>query len=121
VWRSLLDAGARIAFGTDFPVEPIEPVQGIYSAVTRQSREQPGDPPNGWLPEQRLSIEEAIRLYTAGSAYAEFQENEKGTLEEGMLADLVVWDRDLSSIPPAEILAAAPDLTMVGGRVVYER
>lgn len=121
VWRSLLDAGARIAFGTDFPVEPIDPVEGIYSAVTRQSRDQPGDPPNGWLPEQRLSIEEAIRLYTAESAYAEFQEGDKGTLEAGMLADLVVWDRDLTSIPPEEILAAAPDLTMVGGRFVYER
>ena len=121
VWRSLLDSGARLAFGTDFPVEPIAPVEGLYSAVTRQSREEPGDPEGGWLPEQRLSMEEAIRLYTAGSAYAEFLEEEKGTLAAGMLADLVVWDRDLTSIPPEEILAAAPDLTMVGGRVVYER
>ena len=121
VWRSLLDAGARIAFGTDFAVEPIEPVQGLYSGVTRQSREEPGDPPDGWLPEQRLSLEETLRLYTAGSAYAEFQEADKGTLAEGMLADLVLWDRDLTSIPPEEILVAAPDLTMVGGRIVYER
>jgi hypothetical protein len=121
VWRSLLDADARVIFGTDFAVEPIEPVQGIYSAITRQSREEPGEPPDGWLPEQRLSFEEAIRLYTAASAYGEFQEEVKGTLSEGMLADLVIWDRDLTSIPPGEILVAAPDLTMVGGRVVYER
>jgi predicted amidohydrolase YtcJ len=120
-WRGLLDAGARIAFGTDFSVEPLEPVQGLYSAVTRQSREEPGEPAGGWLPEQRLTFEEAVRLYTAGSAYGEFQEDEKGTLEAGMLADLVIWDRDLSSIPPEEILVAAPDLTMVGGRVAFER
>ncbi|MEN8376480.1 MAG: amidohydrolase [Gemmatimonadota bacterium] len=120
-WRSLLDSGARIAFGTDFAVEPLEPVQGLYSAVTRQSREEPGEPAGGWLPEQRLTFEEAVRLYTAGSAYGEFQEDEKGALEAGMLADLVIWDRDLSSIPPEEILVAAPDLTMVGGRVAFER
>jgi predicted amidohydrolase YtcJ len=119
VWRSLLDAGAVVAFGTDFGVEPMEPVQGLYSAVTRQSREQPGTPPGGWLPEQRLTIQEAIRAYTAIPAWVEFQEHQKGTLERGMLADLVVWDRDLLAIPPLEILEAKPDLTVVGGRVVH--
>jgi predicted amidohydrolase YtcJ len=121
VWRSLLDAGAAIAFGTDFPVEPMAPVEGIYSAVTRQSREEPGAPPGGWLPEQRLRREEAIRLYTAGSAFAEWQENRKGTLEAGMLADLVVWSADLLTVPEEEILRAEPVLTVVGGRVVYRR
>jgi hypothetical protein len=121
VWRSLLDAGATVVFGTDFAVEPMAPVEGIYSAVTRQSREEPGTPPGGWLPEQRLTREEAIRLYTAASAYGEWQEGRKGTLRPGMLADLVVWDRDLLTVPEAEILGATPDLTVVGGRVVFRK
>lgn len=120
-WRSLLDAGARVVFGTDFAVEPMAPVEGIYSAVTRQSREEPGTPQGGWLPAQRLTREEAIRLYSAGSAYGEWQEARKGTLQPGMLADLVVWDRDLLTVPETEILQAVPDLTVVGGRVVYRK
>jgi predicted amidohydrolase YtcJ len=120
-WRSLLDAGATVIFGTDFAVEPMAPVEGIYSAVTRQSREQPGVPPGGWLPEQRLTRAEAIRLYTAASAFGEWQEAVKGTLEPGMLADLVVWDRDLLTIPEVDILKATPVMTMVGGRVVYRK
>jgi predicted amidohydrolase YtcJ len=120
-WRSLLDAGAVVIFGTDFPVEPMPPVEGIYSAVTRQSREEPGMPPGGWLPEQRLTRQEAIRLYTATAAYGEWQEEVKGTLRPGMLADLVVWDRDLLTVPDVEILQAAPVLTVVGGRTVFRR
>ncbi|HEX8395556.1 MAG TPA: amidohydrolase [Longimicrobium sp.] len=120
-WRSLLNAGATVIFGTDFPVEPMPPVEGIYSAVTRQSREEPGVPPGGWLPSQRLTREEAIRLYTAASAIGEWQEARKGTLRPGMLGDLVVWDRDLLAIPEADILKAAPVMTVVGGRVVFER
>jgi len=116
----LLDAGASVAFGTDWAVEPLAPVEGLYSAVTRQSRVEPGNPEGGWLPEQRLTIEEAIRLYTAGSAFAEFEEHRKGTLDVGMLADMVVWDRDLLSIPTIEILDAGPLFTIVGGRIVYE-
>jgi predicted amidohydrolase YtcJ len=119
-WRKLLDAKARIAFGTDFAVEPLDPVEGLYSAVTRQSREKPGTPAAGWLPSQRVSMEEALSLYTASSAYAEFQEEEKGTLEPGKLADLVVWDRDLLTVPPEQILQAKPALTVVGGRAVYD-
>lgn len=120
-WKSLLDAGATVIFGTDFPVEPIRPVEGIYSAVTRQSREQPGTPPGGWLPEQRLTREQAIRLYTAASAFGEWEERRKGTLQPGMLADLVVWDRDLLTVPEPEMLQAEPLLTVVGGRIVYQR
>ena len=119
-WRKLLEARARIAFGTDFAVEPLDPVEGLYSAVTRQSREKPGTPPGGWLPSQRLSMEEAIALYTAGSAYAEFQEEVKGTLERGKLADLVVWDRDLLTVVPEQVLQAKPALTVVGGAIVYQ-
>ena len=119
VWRSLLDAGAVVSFGTDFGVEPIDPVEGLYSAVTRQSRDEPGMPPGGWMPEQRMTIQEAIRAYTAIPAWVEFQEIVKGTLEQGMLADLVVWDRDLLAIPALEILEAKPVLTVVDGRVVF--
>jgi predicted amidohydrolase YtcJ len=120
-WRSLLDAGATVIFGTDFPVEPMPPVQGIYSAVTRQSREEPGVPSGGWLPEQKLTREEAIRLYTAAPAFGEWQEKVKGTLQPGMLADLVVWSADLLTIPEAEILRAEPVMTVVDGRVVYQK
>ncbi|MBA4156287.1 MAG: amidohydrolase [Gemmatimonadetes bacterium] len=120
-WRSLLDAGATVIFGTDFPVEPMPPVEGIYSAVTRQSREEPGTPVGGWLPEQRLTREEAIRLYTAAPAYGEWEEERKGTLQPGMLADLVVWSADLLSVPEQQILDAEPVLTVVGGRIVYRR
>lgn len=120
-WRSLLDAGATVVFGTDFPVEPLPPVEGIYSAVTRQSREEPGVPPGGWLPAQRLTREDAIRLYTAASAFGEWEEGRKGTLRPGMLADLVVWDRDLLTVPDVEILQAVPVRTVVGGRTVYVR
>jgi predicted amidohydrolase YtcJ len=120
-WRSLLDAGATVVFGTDFPVEPMAPVEGIYSAVTRQSREEPGAPAGGWIPEQRLTREEAIRLYTATPAFSEWEEARKGTLRPGMLADLVVWDRDLLTVPESEILEAAPVMTVVGGRPVFRR
>jgi predicted amidohydrolase YtcJ len=119
-WRKLLDAGAQVIFGTDFDVEPIQPVQGLYSAVTRQSRDKPGTPLGGWLPSQKLTIQEAIRLYTAASAYGEFQEQVKGTLEPGKFADFVVWDRDLLTIPPEQILLAKPVLTVAGGRTVYD-
>ncbi|MFL5444508.1 MAG: amidohydrolase [Myxococcales bacterium] len=119
-WRKLLEAGARIAFGTDFAVEPLAPIEGLYSAVTRQSREPPFAPAGGWLPSEKLTLADAIRLYTAGSAYAEFQENDKGTLELGKLADLVIWDRDLFATAPEHLLEAKPLMTVVGGRVVYE-
>lgn len=119
-WRRLLLANARVAFGTDFAVEPLDPVEGLYSAVTRQSRQRPGTPPGGWLPQERLSMEETLSLYTAGSAYAEFQESGKGTLEPGKLADLVVWNRDLLTVPPQEILQVKPAVTVVGGKVVFE-
>lgn len=119
-WRKFLDAGATVIFGTDFAVEPMPPIEGLYSAVTRQSREEPGTPPGGWLPEQRLTMEEAIRLYTASSAYGEFQEDVKGTLEVGKFADLVAWDTDLLTAPAETLLQARPVLTIVGGRVVYD-
>jgi len=121
VWRTLLNAGATVIFGTDFPVEPIRPVEGVYSAVTRQSRDEPGTPPGGWMPEQRLTREEAIRLYTAAPAFGAWQEKVKGTLRPGMFADFVVWSADLLTIPAPQIRQAEPVMTVVGGRVVYHK
>jgi predicted amidohydrolase YtcJ len=118
-FRSFLDAGVPVAFGTDWSVEPLDPRIGLYAAVTRELPE--GGPAGGWFPEEKISLEDAIDLYTRGSAVAEFAEGEKGTLQPGMLADLVVFGRDLFRIPPREILGTPVDLTVVGGRVVHER
>jgi predicted amidohydrolase YtcJ len=118
-WHTFKAHGVPVAFGTDWPVEPISPYLGLYAAVTRQSPE--GDPAGGWWPEERLSIEDAIRNYTAAAAYASFEEREKGQVVAGMLADLVVHSKDLLTVEPAEILNTEPDLTVFDGRVVYER
>jgi predicted amidohydrolase YtcJ len=118
-WRRLLDAGAHVAFGTDYPVEPLDPREGLYAAVTRKNRK--GLPESGWFPDQILDIEEAIRLYTWEPAYAEFMEDRKGMLKEDYLADLAVYDRDLLNVAPEEILEARVDYTIVGGKIVYQR
>lgn len=116
-WRSLLRSGAHVAFGTDWPVEPLDPYRGLYAAVTRER--WGGGPPGGWNPEERLTIEEALRCYTAGGAYASFEEREKGMIAPGMLADLVVHTRDLLTIDPRAILRTKVALTIFGGRIVY--
>ncbi|KPL22813.1 MAG: hypothetical protein AMJ75_07330 [Phycisphaerae bacterium SM1_79] len=118
-WQRLLDAGAAIAFGTDYPVEPINPLEGLYAAVTRKDRA--GEPGDGWFPDQKLSMEKAIELYTLGSAYAEFMEDRKGMIREGYLGDVVVFNDDLMTIPYSRIMSAKVDYTIVGGKVVYER
>ncbi len=118
-FRRFLDSGVRLAFGTDWPVAPLDPMQGLYAAVTRATLD--GKNPNGWVPEQKITLAEAIEAYTLGSAYAEFQEKEKGTITPGKLADLVLVSDDLFSIDPANIKNAKVDLTMVGGRVVWQR
>jgi len=117
-FRSLLDAGAQLAFGSDWPVAPATPIDGIYAAVTRRTLDDRY--PGGWVPEQRITVEEAVRAYTTGAAYAEFSEADKGRLAPGLLADFVIVDRDLFSIPPEEIRQARVTLTVVGGRVIYE-
>jgi predicted amidohydrolase YtcJ len=118
-WRRLLDAGAKIAFGTDYSVEPLPPLEGIYAAVTRKDRL--GEPGDGWFPDQKLTPEEAIELYTLGSAYAQFMEDRKGMIKEGYLADMVIYDRDFMTLPEEEIMQALVDYTIVGGKVVFER
>ena len=118
-FRSFTNAGIPVAFGTDWYVEPLDPRIGLYAAVTREF--PGGGPPGGWFPEEKISLEDAIDLYTRGSAYAEFAEREKGTLEAGKLADVVVFAADLFRVPPREILTTPVDLTIVGGRVVFDR
>lgn len=118
-FRSLLDAGAVLAFGSDWFVAPMEPLTGIYAAVTRRTLD--GAHPDGWVPEQKISVAEAVRAYTAGSAYAESQEAVKGTLAPGKLADLVVLSRDIFTIDPVAIADTRVDATLLGGKVVYER
>jgi predicted amidohydrolase YtcJ len=117
VWKSLVSAGSMLAFGTDYPVEPLNPMEGLYAAVTRKDRL--GEEGNGWFPEQKLTMEEAIKFYTLGSAYAQFMENRKGILKPGYLADIVITDKDLLTIPQDEIMKTRVDYTIVGGKVVY--
>jgi len=117
VWRSLIDAGSLLAFGTDLPVEPLNPMEGLYAAVTRKDRL--GEEGEGWFPEQKINMEEAIKYYTLGSAYAQFMEDRKGKIKTGYLADIVIVDKDLLTIPENEIMKTKVDYTIVGGKVVY--
>ncbi len=117
-WRWVLDAGVTIAAGSDFPVDPENPLVGLHSAVTRQD---PKDwPEGGWHPEQRMTLDEALRAYTQGAAYAAYEEDRKGRIAPSLWADLTVVGRDLRSIPPGAIDDAGIAYTVVGGRVVYE-
>jgi predicted amidohydrolase YtcJ len=118
-FRSLLDSGATLAFGTDWTVAPLDPLLTIYAAVTRRTLD--GKHPLGWIPEQKISVEEAVRAYTVGSAYAEFSEKEKGTITPGKLADLVIINSDIFHIDPTEIEKARVVMTILDGKIVYER
>jgi predicted amidohydrolase YtcJ len=116
-WRSLVNAGSTLAFGTDYQVEPLNPIEGLYAAVTRKERR--GEDGEGWFPEQKLTMEEAIKFYTLGSSFAQFMENRKGMIRNGYLADIVIVDKDLLTITENEIMATKVDYTIVGGKVVY--
>jgi predicted amidohydrolase YtcJ len=115
-WREFLENNVRLAFGTDYPVEPITPFRGIYAAVTRKNEAGTAE----YFPEEKLTIDQAIAAYTTGAAYAEFAEKDKGVLAPGMLADFVVLDRDITKVPPAELLKTRVLRTVVGGKTVYE-
>lgn len=117
-FRALLDSGARVAFGSDWYVAPASPIQGIYAAVTRQTLD--GAHPEGWIPAQKISVAEALAAYTRTAAYASFEEKLKGKIAPGMLADLVVIDRDLTAIPPGDIAEARVLKTIVAGTTVYD-
>ncbi|MEO8189233.1 MAG: amidohydrolase [Acidobacteriota bacterium] len=116
-FRSLLDAGARLAFGSDWDVAPLSPIAGIDAAVTRRTID--GRNPRGWFPEQRIGVVEALTAYGSGAAWAAFEENEKGTLAPGKLADFVVLSSDIVSVPADRIVDAKVEATVVGGKIVY--
>lgn len=118
-FRSLLDAGARLAFGSDWFVAPPTPLEGIYAAVTRRTLDDAR--PGGWVPEQKITVEDALRAYTTGSAFAEYMEGQKGMIARGYLADLVLIDRDLTRVAPETIRDARVVMTVVGGTTVFER
>jgi predicted amidohydrolase YtcJ len=117
-WRKLIGSGCRIACGSDFPVEAVNPIWGIYAALTRQDHD--GNPNGGWRAEERMTLDEALRGFTADAAYASFMETVKGTIQPGMLADFTILDRDLYASTPSEILSARFIATVVGGAVLYE-
>jgi len=118
-FRTLLDKGVRLAFGTDWTVAPLNPMLTLYAATTRATLD--GKNPNGWVPEQKITIEEAVTAYTAGSAFAEFQEREKGTIARGRLADMVILSDDVFAIPAARIKDVNVLATIVGGAIVHQR
>jgi hypothetical protein len=118
-WKSLQSAGARLAFGTDYDVEPINPMRGLYACVTREALD--GGPPGGWIPQEKLPLQDCISAYTSGSAYAEFMEGKKGELKVGEFADFVILSQDLTKIPPRDILKTEVVRTVVGGKTVYQK
>lgn len=118
-FRSLLDATARLAFGSDWFVAPPSAAEGLYAAVTRRTLDE--QRPGGWIPGQKITLDEALRAYTSAGAYGQFEEANKGTLVPGMLADIAVFDRDLTEIPPDQIRNAGVRFTFVGGEMVYAK
>ena len=116
-WRTVFRSGARLALGSDFPVEDVNPFFGIYSAVTRQN--QQGTPAGGWYPDQKLTLPEAIRGFTSDAAYAAFEESSRGTIEPGKLADLTIVEGDLYAAPPSQLFATKVRYTVVGGEVAF--
>ncbi|SPE45037.1 Amidohydrolase 3 [Candidatus Sulfotelmatobacter sp. SbA7] len=117
-FRTFLNHGVHLAFGTDWDVAPLNPMLGLYAAVTRATLD--GKNPNGWFPEQKLTVEESVRAYTMGSAYAEFQEKEKGSITRGKLADMVILSDDILPIDPAKIRDVKVLKTIVGGKIVWD-
>jgi predicted amidohydrolase YtcJ len=118
-FRSLINSGAVVAFGSDWPVAPLVPLTGIYAAVTRRTID--GKNPNGWMPQEKVTVAQAVRAYTYNAAYAEGEETLKGAIQPGQLADIIVLSRDIFQIDPAEIENVRIDLTLLGGAVVYDR
>jgi predicted amidohydrolase YtcJ len=118
-FRSLIDARARVLFGSDWAVAPMDPLLGIYAAVTRQTLDDKN--PGGWVPDQKITVEEALRGYTINSAYGAFMERDLGTIERGKRGDLVVLSQNITRIDPTRIKDARVDYTIINGKVVYHR
>jgi predicted amidohydrolase YtcJ len=118
-WKTLAETGARLAFGTDYSVEPLNPMEGLYASVSRKDRL--GEEGDGWFPEEKITMEEAIEYYTLGAAFSQFMEDRKGIIKEGYLADIVITDKDLMTIPENEIMQTSIVYTIVGGFVVFEK
>jgi predicted amidohydrolase YtcJ len=116
-WRSFLDHGVTLAFGTDWDVAPLNPMLGLYAAVTRATLD--GKNPQGWIPEQKITLPEAVEAYTLGSAFAEFQEKEKGSITPSKLADMVILSDNIFDIKPEAIRNVKVETTIVGGKIVY--
>ena len=116
-WRSFLDHGVTLAFGTDWPVAPLNPILGLYAAVTRATPD--GKNPDGWIPEEKITLPEAVEAYTLGAAFAEFQENEKGSISPGKLADMVILTDNIFDLKPDAIRNVKVETTILGGKVVY--
>jgi predicted amidohydrolase YtcJ len=115
-WATMQKNGVRLAFGTDYPVEVVSPFRGLYACVTRQLPD--GTPPGGWQPQEKISLDDCIRAYTSGAAYAEFEEGKKGELKVGEYADFLILSNDLTKVPPAQYLKTQVLQTVVGGRIV---
>lgn len=118
-FKSFIESGVKVCFGSDWSVAPLDPIMGIYAAVTRSTLD--GKRPEGWIPEEKISVEDAIKCYTINNAYASFEENTKGSIEAGKLADLVVLSEDILSIDPAQIRDVKVEMTIFDGSVIYER
>jgi hypothetical protein len=119
MWQSLLKSGAVIVNGTDVPVEPINPIASFFASVTRQTLK--GEPEGGFEPEEKMTRQQALRSYTLDAAYGAFEEKIKGSIKAGKLADFVVFNKDIMLVPDAEILSTEVSMTILGGKVLYEK
>src|SRR4029077_12903908 len=118
-WASLEKSGAHLAFGTDYPVEPINPLRGLYACVTRELPD--GGPAGGWQPQEKISLDDCIRAYTSGSAYAQFEDGKKGELKVGEYADFIILSQDVTKAAPKDLFNTEVLRTVVGGRTVYQK
>jgi predicted amidohydrolase YtcJ len=115
--KSLIDRGVKLVFGTDWPVVPIDPIKGIHTAVTRKTKDRTH--PHGWVPKEKISLEDALRAYTINGAYAEYSENIKGSMESGKLADMVVLSKNIFKVPYKEIPEIKVNMTIFNGKIIY--